>query len=133
MWHSSLNSCSWCNTSWVQIPLGENLIGFYTRQKTCEIDWQHLQVKFTQLLSTIVHMFDKCDMINVNQSFVGNIDFKIQPLKENNFFCFLLFFKTYIYSYFSIPLTDFFFNFCMFFRPVHIVTRRYFSVTSEDR
>ncbi len=38
------------------------------------------------------------DIIKLNQSFVGNIDFKMF-IKENNLFCFLLFVKTYIYSY----------------------------------
>ncbi len=46
-------------------------------------------------------------MIKLDQSFVGNIDFKIESIKGNNFFYFLLFFKTYIYSYLWKYMSDF--------------------------
>ena len=37
-----------------------------------------------------------CDVIKQNQSEVGNIDFKIEPNKAENVFCFLLFSTAHI-------------------------------------
>ena len=40
-----------------------------------------------------------CDVIKQNQSEVGNIDFKIEPNKAENVFCFLLFLTSFNCAY----------------------------------
>ena len=48
-----------------------------------------------------------CDVIKQNQSEVGNIDFKIEPNKAENVFCFLLFLASLNCSYLRNQLTNF--------------------------
>ena len=54
----------------------------------------------------------KCDVIKQNQSEVGNIDFKIEPNKAENIFCFLLFLASFNCSYLWNQLTNFNGFFC---------------------
>ena len=53
-----------------------------------------------------------CDVIKQNQSEVGNIDFKIEPNKIENAFCFLLFLASFKCSYLWNHLTNFNGVFC---------------------
>ena len=57
-------------------------------------------------------MINICDVIKQNQSEVGNIDFKIQPNKADNVFCFLLFLASFNCSYLWNQLTNFNGVFC---------------------
>ena len=52
-----------------------------------------------------------CDVIKQNQSEVGNIDFKIEPNKAENIFCFLLFLAPFNCSYSLEPIDQFQFSF----------------------
>ena len=56
--------------------------------------------------------FHKCDVIKQNQSEVGNIDFKIEPNKAENVFCFLSFVASFNCSYLCNQLTNFNGVFC---------------------
>ena len=53
-----------------------------------------------------------CDVIKQNQSEVRNIDFKIEPNKAENVFCFLLFLASFNCSYLWIQLTNYNGVFC---------------------
>ena len=53
-----------------------------------------------------------CDVMKQNQSEVRNIDFKIEPNKAENVFCFLLFLASFNYLYLWNPLTNFNWVFC---------------------
>ena len=53
-----------------------------------------------------------CDVIKQNQSEVGKIDFKIEPNKAGNVFCFLLLLASFNCSYLWNHLTNFIGVFC---------------------
>ena len=47
-----------------------------------------------------------CDMINGNESDVGNIDFELQAKRGDNFLCFTLFWTSQNYSYLLNQMSD---------------------------
>ena len=53
------------------------------------------------------HWTEIVGVIKQNQSEVGNIDFKIEPNKTENVFCFLLFLASFNCSYICNQLTNF--------------------------
>ena len=57
---------------------------------TTEVFWELSNCAFLYYLLNNI-----CDVIKQNQSEVRNIDFKIEPNKAENFFCFLLFLASF--------------------------------------
>ena len=64
------------------------------------------------LLKNNMYLIVNCDVIKQNQLEVGNIDFKIEPNKAENVFCFLLFLASFNCSYLWNQLTNFNVVFC---------------------
>ena len=75
----------------------------FTWQNLVTIEWPSYKFK------TVINI---CDVIKQSQSEVGNIDFKIEPNKAENVFCFLLFLTSFIRSYLWNQLTNFNGVFC---------------------
>ena len=67
---------------------------------------------FVCLFFKFLGQFTICDVIKQNQSEVGNIDFKKEPNKAENVFCFLLFLASFNCSYLWNQLTNFNWIFC---------------------
>ena len=96
----------------VSMPLSDQQLGFKHTSRN--------QDRFRSMQTSHIHLVDYhtcylcsiCDVIKQNQSEVGNVDFKIEPNKAENVFCFLLFLASFICSYLWNRLTNFNGVFC---------------------